>query len=157
MAGFYGLLAWRYPVSGTLMVATCHASILALIVVTDLEARLVPNVVVVPAMALAAVLAAVVWPRLAPQMLLGGAVGFLFFLVLVLIYPRGMGWGDVKLAGYVGLIAGYPRVLVCLLIAILAGGVAAAGLLLSGRGGWRSYMPYAPFLALGGALALLFL
>jgi len=78
-------------------------------------------------------------------------------MLLVLIYPGAMGLGDVTLAAYVGLLAGYPRVLICLFVAVLAGGLAAAVLLISGRGNRKTFMPYAPYLALGGALALWFL
>ncbi len=153
----YAALVWRYGLSWRLPVATFHASVLALIVVTDLEHRLVPNAVVLPAMVVTVALSVPACPRCVPNVLLAGGIGFLLFLVLALIYPGGMGFGDVKLAGYIGLIAGYPRVMVCLVVAILSGGVGAAALLLSGKGTRRTYIPYAPFLALGGGLALFLL
>ena len=151
----YAYLAWRHGVSLGLVGASFHASVLALVVVTDLEQRTVPNAVVLPAMVVAAGLTALACLRCLPRVLLGGAVAYLLFLLLALLYPGGMGYGDVKLAGYIGLVAGYPRVLICLGVGILAGGVAAALLLLSGKGGRRTYMPYAPFLVLGGLLVLL--
>jgi leader peptidase (prepilin peptidase)/N-methyltransferase len=154
LAMLYGALAWWYPLSWTLVAATFHASALSLILVTDLEERKVPDAVVFPAMAFTLLHTGLTCPRCLPSALLGGAIGFLLFLLLTLLH---MGLGDVMLAGYVGLIAGYPRVLLCLLVGILAGGVAAAALLLSGKVGRRSYIPYAPYLVLGGALALLYL
>jgi len=157
LALLYAVLAWRYTLSWALAAATLHASILALIVVTDLEHRVVPNAVILPAIGLTVVLTGLACPRCAPAMLLGGTLAFLLFLLLALIRPGAMGFGDVKLAAYVGLIAGYPHVLSALFLAILAGGMTAAALLLSGKGGRHTYIPYAPFLALGGAWALFFL
>jgi leader peptidase (prepilin peptidase)/N-methyltransferase len=150
----YGLLAWRWGLSWGLVAASFHAAALALVTVTDLETRIVPNAVVLPAAALTVLATALASPTDLRDLLLGGAFGFGLFFFLWAIYPKGMGFGDVKLAGYVGLIAGYPRVLHCLLVGILAGGAAAAVLLATRRVARRSYIPYAPFLVLGGALAL---
>lgn len=154
-AGLYGYLGWRYGLSWTLVGVTFHASVLLAITVTDLETRRVPNALVLPASAAAILLTALTAWRSLGGVLLGGGLAFALFLLLALIYPGGMGLGDVKLAGYVGLLAGYPRVLVCLLVAVVAGGLAAAILLATRKATRRTYIPYAPFLALGGMLALL--
>ena len=154
LALLYAFLAARFGLSWRLLLATVHASVLALITLTDIEQRMVPNAVVIPAALLTIVCSGIAGLRGLPGVLLGGAIGFLLFLLLAVIYPGAMGFGDVKLAGSIGLIAAYPRVLVCLLVAMLAGGVAAAGYLLSGRGTRKSFIPYAPFLAIGGLLAL---
>ena len=156
VALLYGYLAWRYGTSWKTALAALHASVLALVTVTDLETRIVPDAAVLPAAALTVVATFVTCARCVPMMLLGGVGAFLLFAILALIRPGAMGMGDVKLAGYVGLIAGYPRVVFSLVIAIVAGGVGAAVLLASGRADRRSYMPYAPYLALGGVLAVLF-
>lgn len=151
LAGLYGLLAWRFPLGWDLIVATFHASVLALIVVTDLEERKVPNAVVFPAMGVTIAIGALRGPQSLSRMLLGGGIALAIFLLLTLFH---MGLGDVMLAAYIGLFAAYPRVLPCLFAAILAGGLAAAILLLSRKLTRRSYMPYAPYLALGGMLAV---
>ena len=154
LALLYALLAWRYGLAWTLPVASFHAAVLSLTVVTDLEKRKVPNAAVLPAMAVTLLQTLATCPRCLPTVLLGGALAFVLFLLLTFLY---MGFGDVILAAYIGLIAGWPRVLVCLLVGVLAGGVAAAVLLLLGRLSRRSYMAYAPYLALGGVLVLFFL
>ncbi len=154
LALLYGALAWRLGVSWLLVAASFHAAALALVTATDLERRIVPNAVILPAATLTIAVTALTCLPCCPAMLLGGAVGLGLFLLAWLVYPKGMGFGDVKLAGYVGLVAGYPRVWPCLLLAVLAGGVAAVVLLLTRRVGRRTYIPYAPFLALGGLLAL---
>jgi leader peptidase (prepilin peptidase)/N-methyltransferase len=90
--------------------------------------------------------------------------GGLLFLVIVVsgwIYtrinpelPGGMGMGDMKLSAMLGAFLGWQSGLFALFIAVMAGGVIAAGLLLAGRKGRKDAVPFGPFLALGGAVAL---
>ncbi|HOG48430.1 MAG TPA: A24 family peptidase [Anaerolineae bacterium] len=154
VALLYAALAWQRGLSWELGAASFHAAVLALVAATDLETRIVPNAVVLPAAGVAIALAALRGLASMPGVLLGGGVALGLFLAAWLLHPKGMGFGDVKLAGYVGLAVGYPRVMTALLITALAGGVVAAALLLARRVGRRTYIPYAPFLALGGAIAL---
>ncbi len=152
VAALFGLLAWRYPVSLALARASFHGAVLALITVTDLEERMVPDAAIFPALGLTLALGLLTAPRDVPNALLGGAIGFLLFLLCTLIH---MGLGDVLLAAYVGLIAGFPQVLPCLLVAVLSGGLASLSLLLLGKVKRDTPIPYAPYLALGGLLAIL--
>jgi leader peptidase (prepilin peptidase)/N-methyltransferase len=85
-----------------------------------------------------------------------GGIGFIFFLVIFLINPRGMGLGDVKLAGLIGLAAGFPLGLVALFIGIIIGGVAAVVLLIIRKKGRKDVMPYGVFLGIGPIVTLLF-
>jgi leader peptidase (prepilin peptidase)/N-methyltransferase len=94
-------------------------------------------------------------PGLAPAVL-GGAVGFLSFLVIAAAYPGGLGMGDVKLVGLIGLMVGFPGVIVGLVVGVVCGGVAILLLLATRRVGLKSYVPYAPFLSVGGLVALVY-
>jgi prepilin signal peptidase PulO-like enzyme (type II secretory pathway) len=87
--------------------------------------------------------------------IIGGGIGFIFFLVVYLIYPRGMGPGDVKLAALIGLVVGFPMVLVALFIGIFAGGVFAIALLLFRLRGRKAEIPYGTFLATGPVITML--
>jgi leader peptidase (prepilin peptidase)/N-methyltransferase len=69
--------------------------------------------------------------------------------------PGGMGMGDVKLAAMLGAFLGWRLGLYALFVAVMAGGAVAAALLLAGRKGRKDAVPFGPFLALGGAAALL--
>ena len=89
------------------------------------------------------------------QALLGGALGFGIFLLLALIGRGAMGLGDVKLAGVIGLMTGYPLVVAALALGIVLGGVAAIALLVTRRAGRKGTMAYAPYLALGTIVVLL--
>jgi leader peptidase (prepilin peptidase)/N-methyltransferase len=65
----------------------------------------------------------------------------------IIISPSGMGLGDVKLAALVGLMIGYPLVIVALLLSMIAGGLVAAILLVLKIKGRKDPIPFAPFLA----------
>jgi leader peptidase (prepilin peptidase)/N-methyltransferase len=83
----------------------------------------------------------------------GAAGGFL--LLVALLYPRGMGMGDVKLAALMGLYLG-SAVAAALLIGIATGAVVGVGLMLRhGSGARKQAVPFGPFLAFGGVVALL--
>ena len=87
--------------------------------------------------------------------LLAAALAFLFFFLIRLSFPRGIGGGDEKMALLLGLMLGFSDALTALFCAIFAGGIVAAVLLLSGRRGRKDAIPYGPFLALGGIVSLL--
>ena len=90
--------------------------------------------------------------------LLGMVAFYGSYFVLVLLYPRGMGFGDVKLAGVLGLYAawlGWGPFAVALAGGFLLGGVWSVGLLLAGRAGRGSAIPFGPFMLLGMLVAVL--
>ena len=70
-------------------------------------------------------------------------------LLLVLLFPVGMGMGDVKLAALIGLLVGFPQVFIALLICFVSGGAVASGLLLARLKGRKDPIPLAPFLTAG--------
>jgi leader peptidase (prepilin peptidase)/N-methyltransferase len=126
--------------------------VLVAICATDLEHRIVPNKIVLPAAAL--VLAAQTALHPSPEWALGalGASGFLFLAALA--YPAGMGMGDVKLALLLGAMLG-PLVGVGLMLGMLAALVPSIVLLARhGSAARKMGIPFAPFLALGAIVAL---
>src|SRR5918999_2479694 len=120
----------------------------------DLEHRIVPNRILLPAALWGLGAAALVASSELPEYALAGAIAFLALLLAALAYPAGMGMGDVKLAGVMGLYLGLATA-PALLAAFLAGSV--VGLALIVRHGTREGVgvPFAPFLALGGLIGLL--
>lgn len=84
-----------------------------------------------------------------------GAGAFLLFLGFGVAYPSGMGGGDIKLAGAVGLLAGYPGVVFAVWLAAIGGGLVAVSLLLLRKKGRKDPIPFGPFLAAGATAALL--
>ncbi len=151
----FAFLWLRYGWTSDLALNALFLVILALIFVVDLEHRLVLNVVVLPA-AVLAVLMALVRPGLVSA-LIGGAVGFAFLYAFFYVYPAGLGAGDVKLAGFIGLMLGWPTIIPGLFIGFALGAAVSIVLLIARRAGFKTYVPYAPFLVVGAYLALLFL
>jgi leader peptidase (prepilin peptidase)/N-methyltransferase len=121
----------------------------------DLEHRIVPNRIVVPAAAYALLASAVVRTGELPELLIAGAGAFLVLLLAALAYPAGMGMGDVKLAGVMGLYLGLS-VVPALMAAFLAGTLVGLGRIArEGADARKSGLAFAPFLALGGLLGVL--
>jgi leader peptidase (prepilin peptidase)/N-methyltransferase len=127
---------------------------LLVVLVIDVEHHLVLDVMTVPA-AGAALLISFLPGGVSPvSALIGGALGLAVFALIAWIGRGKMGGGDVKLAGVIGLITGYPAVIAALVIGILLGGLAALLLLVTRRAGRKSHMAYAPYLCLGALLAM---
>jgi leader peptidase (prepilin peptidase)/N-methyltransferase len=92
------------------------------------------------------------------RILAGGAVLWLFYFVLRLVYPPGMGFGDVKLAGVLGMYLGYlgwGHVFAGTFAAFLLGGLWSIALLAARRGTLKSAIPFGPFMLAGAAAAML--
>jgi len=162
----------RYPmvelVTGALYIAVVVSQddavriVLGLLLVTalvpitliDLELRIIPNLITGPAALAAVVAIAALDSDFLPEALIAGAAGGGFFLVAAILYPRGMGMGDVKLAGMLGLYLG-RAVAPAIFIALIAGVVVGAAVIArkGAKEGRKTAVPFGPFLALGGVIA----
>jgi leader peptidase (prepilin peptidase)/N-methyltransferase len=122
----------------------------------DLDTRLLPNKITLPAAIIAVVLGTLLDYSGEVERLIAGVGAGGFFLLAALAYPRGMGIGDVKLAGVLGLFLG-RSVAAALLIGLVAGVVVGVAIM-ARKGvaaGRKTPVPFGPFLALGGVVALL--
>jgi leader peptidase (prepilin peptidase) / N-methyltransferase len=158
-AGFAALLAGavlaRYGLSASALIAAFTAAVLLVLAVIDIESHRLPNRIVLPSAALVLV------ARLASspehwKAWLGASVGaFACLQALALLYPGGLGMGDVKLALLLGAALG-GAVLPALLVGTLAAGVAGIVVLArEGLGARRRALPFGPFLAFGAITTLL--
>lgn len=129
--------------------------VLAIITLTDLERRIIPNIVLAPAAVVAIAITLVGDSDLLVQRLLAGAIAGGVLLIISLLYPRGMGMGDVKLAAVMGLFLG-RAVAPALLIGFLVGALYGLALIAArGAEARKTAVPFGPFLALGGVVGLL--
>ena len=143
------------PDSWSLITTCLYSAFLLAVLVIDVEHRRVLNVMLAPAAVIALLASFLPGGPTPVQALLGGAIGFGVFFLLALIGRGAMGLGDVKLAGVIGLMTGYPLVVPALTLGVVLGGVAAIVLLVTRRVGRKGAMAYAPYLALGTIVVLL--
>ena len=163
-------ISWRYPaveavtallvagcglkfgLSWDFFVAATFCSVLVAISATDLERRIIPNRIVLPAAVVLFAAQTILDPSV--QWLVGGLAAAAFFLIAALAYPGGMGMGDVKLALLLGVVLG-RTVPVALMAGMLAALVPSFVLLAKhGRAGRKMTIPFGPFLSLGGVIAV---
>lgn len=148
IAGCFLAFGW----SGKSFVAAFFCATLVTVSATDLSHRIVPNVIVLPASA--AVLAANTLLEPSVEWVLGAFGASLFLLLAALAYPKGMGMGDVKLALLLGAMLG-RTVPVALMLGMIAALVPSIVLFARhGKAARKMAIPFAPFLALGGVIAL---
>lgn len=125
------------------------------IAVIDLDLRRIPNALTGPAAILAVALGAVLEPSRLPEQLIAGAAALAFFAAPALIHKKGMGMGDVKLAGVLGLYLGRgvaPAIMIGLVLGVVVG---AAIIAVKGVSeGRRTKVPFGPFLAVGAVVAI---
>jgi leader peptidase (prepilin peptidase)/N-methyltransferase len=151
-AGLVAACVFAFGLSAEMLVAAFFCAVLVAVSAIDLEHRIIPNRIVIPSFAIVLVANTLIEPS--PQWALGalGASGFLFLAVLV--YPAGMGMGDVKLALLMGAALG-KTVGVALMLGMVAALVPAVVLLARhGSKARKMGIPFGPFLALGSVVAL---
>ena len=133
-------------------VAAFFCCVLVAVSAIDLEHRIIPNRIVVPAAAI--VLAANTLRTLSPQWAVAAFAASAFLFAAALAYPAGMGMGDVKLALLMGAALG-RTVPVALMLGMFAAIVPGIYLLAKyGKAGRKMGVPFGPFLALGSIVAL---
>lgn len=150
---------------GAVLVAFLYlAAVSVTLAMIDLDTHTLPNRIVLPAYAVAAALltaAAFLMdePGRILMSLLGGAALFGLYLLMALAYPAGMGLGDVKLAGLLGLYLGWlgwAPLVVGAFSAFLLGGLFALVLLITRRANRKSGIPFGPWMLAGAWLGIFY-
>jgi prepilin signal peptidase PulO-like enzyme (type II secretory pathway) len=146
---------------GFLFLVSCF---LIIIFVYDLKHYIIPDRVIYPAIVVAGV-----WQLVSDIFFRAytkygtlntiysalGAAGFFLFIVLI-SKGKWMGGGDIKLAFVMGLLLGFPNILVALFIAFMSGAIVGSVLIVLGKKGLKSEVPFGPFLVFGTFLAMFF-
>ena len=160
----YGFLPSLIPNFTNLLVNSFHIFVLILIIVIDLEHRLIFDVVTYPATLIAILGSFLVTAEENNIQLaiIGAIAGFLVFFVLYwiaqLFYGRGsaaLGAGDVKLSMAMGAMLGFHRIFFALGLGIVLGGIFSLLLLLSRLVNRQTHMPYGQYLAGAGIIMLI--
>jgi leader peptidase (prepilin peptidase)/N-methyltransferase len=166
-------IGWRYPIVEALngvswafavghfgltlrlLPALILLSTLIALTMIDLEHQIIPDRITLPGILVGWLLNLVTGQVPILHALLGSLIGGGIFYLVVLLSGGGMGGGDVKLGAMIGAFFGWKLTLLTIFIAVFAGGLVAASVLVSGRKGRKDPLPFGPFLALG-AVATLF-
>jgi len=158
----FALLYWHYGLSVELGVMIFYVCVFIVIFIIDLEQGLILNKVVYPSMVVALLLSLYPLPWLTHSAgmrvayaALGGGIGFGIFLLIALISRGGMGWGDVKLAGLIGLATGFPLVFLSIIMGAILGGIVAVALVIAKKRKRQQTVPFGPFLAVAAMITLL--
>ena len=167
----FAFVYWHFGLSLEFLVTAFYGSLFIVLGVIDLEHGLILDKIVFPSAVVALIINIFLppsevfllpWPWLAGIVngLIGGATGFVYllipFLIALPIYKgEGMGLGDVKMAALIGLVTGFPLVLVALIMASFLGGLVAGVLLLLKIKKRRETIPFGSFLSLATIATLL--
>lgn len=161
----FGMMVWRFGLSPELPAYGYLAVAGAALAVIDARERRLPDRLTLPSYPAALALlglAALLQPgggRHLLGALAGLGIALALFLVQAIIYPAGLGWGDVKLAGILGLYLGWlglAEVAAGLFLGYLLAAVAGLALIAAGRASRKTQLPFGPFL-LAGTLATIVL
>jgi len=122
----------------------------------DLDTFRLPDVLTLPLLGLGLLGAFLIpgnptgWESVFSAMGAGG-----LFLVIALVYPQGMGLGDVKLVAAMGAFLGFPSIFLSVFVGSFIGALAGSFLLITGQKRFRQQIPFGPYLAIGALLTLL--
>jgi leader peptidase (prepilin peptidase) / N-methyltransferase len=153
-AAFAGVVAVRGFDEGLVLELPFVAALIALAGI-DYDHKLLPNRIVYPMAAYGLVATLLVDQDDLVENLIAGAGAFLFLLLAALAYPRGMGMGDVKLAGAMGLYLGLS-IIPALMTAFVTGSIVGLAIIArEGAAGRKKAVPFGVFLALGGIVGVL--
>ncbi|HEX4732726.1 MAG TPA: prepilin peptidase [Solirubrobacterales bacterium] len=137
------------------VIGLVFVAMLAVITLTDLERRIIPNKALIAGAVICLAIAIPTDPGGIPERLIAAAAAGGIFLLVVLAQPRGMGLGDVKLAATMGLFLG-RAVAPAILAGLLAGSIVGLTLIaIRGTEARKMTIPFGPFLAIGGIVGLL--
>lgn len=164
----FAFLYWHYGLGWELALVAVYCCLFISLLLIDLEHSILPNKLVYPGIVLALVVAALGsifsfepadlvgggFPLWIVDAAIGGGIGFLLLLVPGLLYRGGMGWGDIKLAAFMGFAIGFPLVILAMFFAVIVGGIVAATLLLLKLKGRKDTIPFGPYLCLAAMITL---
>lgn len=150
------LLWWQFGITWSLLVYMLYSAVLIVIFVFDLKYYLILDKVTLPAMAVAAVLSALILRIDVLSLAIGALVGGGFFwLQFVVSKGKWIGGGDIRLGLLMGLMLGFPNILVALFIAYFLGSMIGIALIAGKEKKWKSKVPFGTFLSAATVVAIL--
>ena len=168
-----GNISWRYPAVELLtaifyllvfMRFDFHVAIIytllvtSLIIITfiDIDYKIIPNVITIPAIPIGLVLSYFFLPHSIINALIGMLGGGGLLLLMAVIYPGGMGGGDIKMVAMLGAFLGWQKIFLTIFLGSLIGSVVGIAMIISKKGGRKTKIPFGPYLAAGAILSIFF-
>jgi len=150
------LLAFlRFGLAARLPLACFFIAVMIVVAVIDWELMIIPNKIVLPAAVVGLAASIALNPGRWWIYLVAAVGASLFLFILALIWPGGMGGGDIKLALFMGGVLG-TMVIAAMFLAFLFGAVVGLILIASKLKSRKDHIPFGPYLALGSILAVLY-
>jgi leader peptidase (prepilin peptidase)/N-methyltransferase len=162
-AALFAITGWHFGLSWELPAYLYLVAIGVALALIDLDVHRLPNAIVLPSYVVAPVLLTVAslgdgdWAALL-RAGIGGVGLYVLYFLLRLAYPSGMGFGDVKLAGVLGMYLGWlgwGQLAVGAFLGFLLGGLVGGGLMIAQRATRKSKIPFGPFMIVGAYVAVL--
>jgi leader peptidase (prepilin peptidase)/N-methyltransferase len=160
-AGVFAVMALKFGLSPELPAFVYLASVGIALALIDIDVKRLPDVLTLPSYGVGVVLLGVASlddPHSLLRAVLGAAAMFGLYFALCFAYPAGMGFGDVKLAGVLGLYLGWigwDAWGVGLMLGFFLGGAFGIGVMIAKKGGRKTAVPFGPFMLLGALVGIL--
>jgi len=147
------LAMWRFGLSWAVLVAWAFIAAMVVIAFIDYDHMIIPNRIVLPGTVLGLIASVAIHPQRWWVYVAGSLGAAAFMFTLVMVWPGGMGPGDIKMALFMGAVLG-AHVLVAMFAAFLFGSIAGLFLMLVQKRSRKTRIPFGPYLALGAVLAI---
>jgi prepilin signal peptidase PulO-like enzyme (type II secretory pathway) len=159
------LFLYQFPTqSYKLLFELFVLTVLSTVFIIDLKVGLIPDKIVFPAV-LVSILYWIIgimggfggsWEEFAWALICASGASLFFAFLILVTRGRGMGWGDVKFVFFLGLILGFPNILIGLFLSFLFGAVISLLMIFRGKKSFGATVPFGPFLSLGTIATILY-
>ena len=155
--GVIFLLIWlRFGQSWETLLYSLYSVLLMVIGFIDLEHQRILNILIYPAIGVGLLMVPVLHSSTPWMVLAGGLLGFGALFLIAVLAPGAMGMGDVKLTIFLGIVLGFPVIVIALFLAFITGGLVAGVLLALKKIKRKDPIAFGPYLALAGFITLLY-
>lgn len=152
---FYLFLYIKFDVSVFIIYALLVTSLI-IITFIDLDYQIIPNVITLPGILIGLGTTYFFLPHSITNALIGLLGGGGLLLLMAIIYPGGMGGGDIKMVAMLGAFLGWQKVFLTIFIGSLIGSIVGITLILLKKQGRKSKIPFGPYLAMGAIQSIFF-
>ncbi|QSQ09390.1 Type 4 prepilin-like proteins leader peptide-processing enzyme [Koleobacter methoxysyntrophicus] len=148
------LLLLKFPPGANFFIITALLYLMVVVTFIDMEFMIIPDSLILVGLLLGGLYTIFVW-RSPIQPLLGMVTGSGLLFSIAILWKGGMGEGDVKYMGVLGIYLGFKLTILSLFLSFLLGAVIGIVLILSGKKGRRDMIPFGPFLSAAAFISIL--